>query len=602
MRLWMRLALVMGALVLAPVFSVGLVAMEVATRRAEQSSEERLRREAADHAELVARWVHDQARFLLGQPEPYKNRLGSLPLELQSGFARQVYLQLFSAVTVVLVDGDGRAVVDPVFRVAGGDRPPSSARRAQALIDRLPLAAARDQPAVVHLGQAWLPDGLAGAPSLPMVVSAFASPDSAQQRFLGVEVSLEVAEDLQSGVTADHVVALMDGAGAPLVGGAHPLLPAEGLRSLLGTGQQADFSFEAEGGEVRGTIVPVPNTPEWSLVVAEPAAAVHRPAAAIRSRMAPYLLLSVAGALVLALIVAGTVSRPVSQLRDAALRVADGELDTRAEVDRSDELGELGRAFDYMAARLQANQTEIEAQQSEIQLFNRVLQDRVAERTRELEQAQSHLVRSGQLAAVAELGAGLAHELNNPLTGVLGIAQLLLGRSPDDPLLADLEEQAVRCREVVGTLLRVSHLEVDPKRAPVVDLKVVLVRVTGLVAGAFRQRGVGLELAEGGSEELRVRVDPAHGTRLLTQLLAGIRAGLNSGATVTVAAAPDGVDVAVTVTSSAPVAEHADRADDWLAASHGLWVARQLIAAVGGRLEEADDRTRFRMVLPGVAP
>lgn len=603
MRLWIRLTIAMAVLAVVPVVLVGLSAMEIATRRAESASEERVRREAALQAELVGRWVNEQAPLVLAFPQLYGGRLRDLSAEAQAAFPRLVYRLVPFAVTVVLVDGDGVLVAAPAYVSAPGsdgagpidpgveERTPSGPARVRQLLDHLPIAVAVANPDVVHLGGAWLPDGAGGKPSLALAVLAAPGDLPQDQRILGVEIELDVAEHLLDARTDQHVICLVDASGLPLVGDTLPLIAPERLRPLLGADQRIDFTLEAEQGEVRGWVAPVSQVPGWSVVVAEPANVVLAAAADIEDRMVPQLLVAIAIAVVLALVVASSLSRPVERLRDAALRVADGARGVHADVDRSDEIGELARAFDHMSDRLEANRDEIAAQQAEIRAFNRELQERVDERTRELREAQEELVHSGQLAAVAELGAGLAHELNNPLAAVLGLAQLLKNRHTDDPMLADLVSQAYRCREVVETMLRVQSLEVDPNDAPVVQLSDVLHQVRGLVGGPFRQRGVQLRVNEPTSD-LRVRIDPVHGSRVLAQILNALRAGLAPGATVTVDAARDGKDparpggsVVVWLSADVPVADQPHRRDDWLASAHGLWVAHQILVRLGGRLD-----------------
>lgn len=94
---------------------------------------------------------------------------------------------------------------------------------------------------------------------------------------------------------------------------------------------------------------------------------------------------------------------------------------------------------------------------AEIAELNRDLQHRVEARTRELLETQRQLMEAKKMAAVGELGAGAAHQINNPLWGVLGMAQLLLGKHPagddDHPLLKSIEEEALRIRDIVWRLL-----------------------------------------------------------------------------------------------------------------------------------------------------
>lgn len=89
----------------------------------------------------------------------------------------------------------------------------------------------------------------------------------------------------------------------------------------------------------------------------------------------------------------------------------------------------------------------------------------------QMERFQSQLVTASRRTAVGELAAAVAHEVNNPLTGVLGYAELLLdGRPADDPERAELEiirDEAIRARQIVRSLVDFArphapeHLETD---------------------------------------------------------------------------------------------------------------------------------------------
>ena len=151
MRLWVRLAFAMVVLAVVPVLLVGLSAMEIATRRAETASVERLRREAMLQAELIGQWVHDQAPLVVAFPQLYPDGLQNLSAEAQEKFPVMVYRLVASAVTVVLVDGDGVLVAAPVY----GEDPAGSSdeTRAQELVSRLPLGAAVAGGAVATDGE-----------------------------------------------------------------------------------------------------------------------------------------------------------------------------------------------------------------------------------------------------------------------------------------------------------------------------------------------------------------------------------------------------------------------------------------------------------------
>ncbi len=158
---------------------------------------------------------------------------------------------------------------------------------------------------------------------------------------------------------------------------------------------------------------------------------------AIRRRtVAAFMAISLAGGL-LSMAVSYYISRRVSagigRMTQAAREMARGKLDVRVEVHSNDELQELAEAFNAMAASLQQRDTQLR------------------------EYAQSRIRESERLAITGQLAASVAHELNNPLQGILAYAHMLLERvPPDDPLRPALQKiaaQADRSREIIQGLL-----------------------------------------------------------------------------------------------------------------------------------------------------
>lgn len=167
-----------------------------------------------------------------------------------------------------------------------------------------------------------------------------------------------------------------------------------------------------------------------------------------------------------------TMTASLESLREAMERVRDGRLDARVEVGRRrDETAEMARVFNQMAAELQESRQRLQAYQADLQRL-------VAERTQALEQAQAQLVQAEKLSAVGELVAGVAHELNNPLTSVLGYAQLL---ESDPALPEDLRgyagivvREADRARQIIHSLLTFARPQ--PVEREVLDLNPVVRR------------------------------------------------------------------------------------------------------------------------------
>jgi two-component system NtrC family sensor kinase len=157
------------------------------------------------------------------------------------------------------------------------------------------------------------------------------------------------------------------------------------------------------------------------------------------------------------------VFRPVAALIAGTRKVAEGDLHTTLPVTAHNELGDLAGSFNDMIKRL-------------------------ADARRQLTQAD-------KLASVGRLAAGVAHEINNPLTGVLTYASFLHKRLQHDPEVAgDLEvivRETKRCREIVRGLLDFAR-QTPPQRQPA-DLNDVVRRGVAVVVNQLRLDRVQLD-------------------------------------------------------------------------------------------------------------
>ena len=163
--------------------------------------------------------------------------------------------------------------------------------------------------------------------------------------------------------------------------------------------------------------------------------------------------------------VIGVVIRPVKILLNATDKISRGDLTHNVDIDIGDEIGQLAKTFNKMVDSLRQSRNEIEE-------YNRTLEQRIVQRTMELEDAQAQLLQSEKMSAIGQLAAGVAHELNNPLGGILGYAQIALEKmkkiDATDPARAELvnyerylteiEKQSRRCKNIVQNLLRFSRL------------------------------------------------------------------------------------------------------------------------------------------------
>ena len=158
----------------------------------------------------------------------------------------------------------------------------------------------------------------------------------------------------------------------------------------------------------------------------------------------------VLAAILVGLLVQRTVYAPLKDLHDGAARLADGDLDRPIPVRSQDELGHLAEAFNTMMEALRRSRIELEE-------WGHTLEQKVEQATRELHRAQAEAARGEKLASVGLLAAGIAHELNNPLTGVLTFASLVRKQLPEgSPEAEDLDlviQQTRRCAGIIRRLL-----------------------------------------------------------------------------------------------------------------------------------------------------
>ena len=151
------------------------------------------------------------------------------------------------------------------------------------------------------------------------------------------------------------------------------------------------------------------------------------------------------------------VRRPVMKLVEGTQRIAQGDLDTRIDVTSRDELGVLASAFNGMTqdlhkAREEANQ------------WSQQLEQKVVEKTAELGRIQRQVLLMEKMASLGKLAATVAHELNNPLGGILNYAKLVervvrdetldeVGKREVQRYLTAIQQESRRSGEIVRNLL-----------------------------------------------------------------------------------------------------------------------------------------------------
>ncbi len=155
-------------------------------------------------------------------------------------------------------------------------------------------------------------------------------------------------------------------------------------------------------------------------------------------------LTAVLAAVAVSYIFSRRLSTPVGALVAASRRVASGDLETKVPVTSNDEIGQLASSFNTMAASLKARDDQLK------------------------EFARRKIMESERLAVVGQLAADVAHELNNPLQGIVTYSHLMLERMPpDDTQRSSVEKivnEATRCATIIRGLLDFSRPKKPQKR------------------------------------------------------------------------------------------------------------------------------------------
>jgi len=156
-------------------------------------------------------------------------------------------------------------------------------------------------------------------------------------------------------------------------------------------------------------------------------------------------IIGIAIAFGISFILANTIVRPVGKLATASRYIADGDFSYKVDIRSKDEIGELGDVFNFMV-------TSIRERDEKIKEF-----------------AQAKIAEAERLAMIGQLAAGVAHEINNPLTGILLYSNLLFGefeqKDTRKDTLAKIIKEATRCKNIVKGLLDFAR-QTEPETKP----------------------------------------------------------------------------------------------------------------------------------------
>ncbi len=523
------------------------------------------------------------------------------------------YRQFPALSAVALVDERGKPLAPPVYTPVPAERlgqpAPSRGLRERDLVEfgeHVPLQAALKADVAVSL-----PYRHAGDP-VPCVALAVRV-DGSTPRVLAAELSLRgVDARVRELAAGGALVEVVDGQGEPV--SQSDAQPSADVRALVEQGLRGGAAVRmvqrgGGAGKALAAFAPAPAL-GWGAVVGVEEKVAFAAADRVRLYSAFWALAAVIAVAVLGVLLARGIARPVAALSRAAGELREGRYDRRVEPLGKDELGQFAEAFNHMAA-------EINRREGEILRFNAELQQRVDERTAELRAAQEQIQRSQRLAALGSLGAGVAHELNNPMTAIMGLVSLVRAELPKGSeaaqSLTTVMEESRRIVQIVGEL---RQLVEDEREGAGCRFPLAGAVKTALSRHADRMSQQKIQLTEElAREACDVQGDPEQIERLVGHLVENAIRAMPDGGSLKVQVAAvegDAVKLAVADTGKGipkPIQERIfdpffTTKDDPRQVGLGLSISHKIVQAHHGRIlvDSAEGRgSTFTVVLPKAA-
>lgn len=137
------------------------------------------------------------------------------------------------------------------------------------------------------------------------------------------------------------------------------------------------------------------------------------------------------------------VAQPIKALKKGTKHLSRGELGYQIEVQSQDEVGDLAHSFNNMSLQLRSANEQIVD-------WAKTLEDRVEQKTKELNRAHEHVLHVEKMASIGKMAAVVAHEVNNPLSGILTYAKLIRKWVASGQAEHEKREEAMQCLELIA--------------------------------------------------------------------------------------------------------------------------------------------------------
>jgi two-component system NtrC family sensor kinase len=406
-------------------------------------------------------------------------------------------------------------------------------------------------------------------------------------------------------------------------------LPAGVPAYRYANGKQTFRTYSLPSGErALGVITPIENSSSCSAAEchAHPAeiktlgvldtnislATTDQSVAESRRQVLAYTVLAILGVAILCVaFVQRMLAEPLKALTVGTHRLGSGDLGYQIHLRASDELEDLANSFNTMSCQLKEARNEINA-------WTRTLEERVEQKSRELRGAQDEMLRVERMASIGKLAAVVAHEINNPLAGILTYAKLLKKRLSRDAqpeaenisMLDLVESESRRCGEIVKNLMTFAR-PTSMNREPA-DLNVVIDRCVRLVLHQLELKNIELHQDLDKSLPL-VRCDAGQIEQVVLALVMNAIDAMPNAGNLTLSSrkAPDGNHMQIEVRDDGvgmPPDVLANMFEPFFTTKEhgrglglGLAISRNIVDRHGGRIEVASEPghgTAFTITLP----
>jgi signal transduction histidine kinase/CheY-like chemotaxis protein len=318
------------------------------------------------------------------------------------------------------------------------------------------------------------------------------------------------------------------------------------------------------------------------------------------------------------------ITRPIIRLTDQTQRIAHGFSGQVIPVESRDEIGQLAADFNEMARALKLNIDEKERVLEELRELNRTLEERIRQRTAEIEAINEELQEATRHKS--EFLANMSHELRTPLNAIIGFSEVLIDRMVGDinpkqeEYLEDVISSGRHLLSLINDILDLSKVEAGRMELEqtTFDLPVLLEDILKLVRERANRHGIQLSLdvddrlGDFTADERRIK-------EVLLNLLANAIKFTPDGGKISLSARPDGDFVFISVTDTgigiAPEDQElifeefrqvgSEKARKTEGTGLGLTLAKKFVELHGGSIwveSEPGHGSTFTFKLPVIAP